>query len=324
MAEVVGALFTSHSPLCCFSPPEAWADARERRRLRDDVPFDSAADNLAKGRRIREGFSRLAGRVEELRPDGIVIFGDDQLESFDFSNFPTMSIYVGEEADGSASLPNGEGRYERQRYRLHGHPVLAAHLLRELIASGFDPAFSISSAEGRDAVGHAFVPPLAALSALEIPIVPIQLNCYYAPQITGARSYQIGKALHKILAAWKSKERILVIGSGGLWHTPMMEAAYLDETFDREVLRLISSGEAAVLAEFFDAYAPPDGDASQASRPLGRGTTGIFGMPGPQGGTREVCNWISASAAVEGRPAAVVDYIPVYASPAGIAFAFSE
>jgi hypothetical protein len=43
---------------------------------------------------------------------------------------------------------------------------------------------------------------------------------------------------------------------------------------------------------------------------------------GPRGGTRETCNWIAAAAVAEGRPATLVDYIPIYASPIGAAFAY--
>ena len=43
---------------------------------------------------------------------------------------------------------------------------------------------------------------------------------------------------------------------------------------------------------------------------------------GPQFGSRETCTWISAAATAEGRPTTIVDYIPVYASPVGNAFAY--
>jgi hypothetical protein len=43
--------------------------------------------------------------------------------------------------------------------------------------------------------------------------------------------------------------------------------------------------------------------------------------PGPQGGTRETCNWIAA-AAVAAKPATFVEYVPVYASPIGCGFAY--
>ena len=50
--------------------------------------------------------------------------------------------------------------------------------------------------------------------------------------------------------------------------------------------------------------------------------SGLPGASGPQNGTREVCNWIAASAVGEGKPATLVDYVPIYASPIGAAFAY--
>ena len=45
-------------------------------------------------------------------------------------------------------------------------------------------------------------------------------------------------------------------------------------------------------------------------------------LGGPQGGTRETCNWIAAAAVADGKPATVIDYVPVYASPIGCGFAY--
>ena len=65
----------------------------------------------------------------------------------------------------------------------------------------------------------------------------------------------------------------------------------------------------------------PEGDSSQRSGAPGPGTTGLPDAGGPRGGTRETCNWIAAAAVAEGRPATIVDYVPLYASPIGAAFA---
>ena len=113
-----------------------------------------------------------------------------------------------------------------------------------------------------------------------------------------------------------------VVGSGGLWHTPRAKDAYPDETFDRAILAGLAVGDARGMARHLDDYEVPPGDASQlvgAPRP---GTTGLPDSPGPRGGTRETCNWIAAAAVAEGRPATLVDYVPVYASPIGAAFAY--
>ena len=35
-------------------------------------------------------------------------------------------------------------------------------------------------------------------------------------------------------------------------------------------------------------------------------------------------NWIAASSVAEGRPFTIVDYVPIYASPIGTAFAYCD
>jgi len=115
---------------------------------------------------------------------------------------------------------------------------------------------------------------------------------------------------------------VAVVGSGGLWHTPRAPDAYLDEAFDREILKAMAAGDARGMARVFDDYTVPPGDRSQDVGTRGRGATGMPGPGGPQGGTRETCNWIAAAAVADGKPATIVDYIPVYASPIGAGFAY--
>ena len=93
-------------------------------------------------------------------------------------------------------------------------------------------------------------------------------------------------------------------------------------TFDREILRLMAAGNAHGMARFFDNYTVPAGDRSQDIATRGRGATGMPSPGGPQGGTRETCNWIAAAAVADGKPATIVDYVPVYASPIGAGFAY--
>ena len=115
--------------------------------------------------------------------------------------------------------------------------------------------------------------------------------------------------------------RVAVIGSGGLWHTPARKEAYLDETFDRTELDFLAKGDVEGMARYFDEYTPPGDDPSQAAQPRGAASTGMPVSAGPQGGTREISNWIAA-AAVAGKAGTVVDYVPVYSSPIGCGFAY--
>jgi hypothetical protein len=313
MATLAAVVNMSHSPFC-YMPPERWNEVRASRALRPDVPMDDMESNRAKAARVAAAFATLRERLVAAAPDVIVVFGDDQLECFDFGNYPSFAIYAGETFHGA--LADGG------RARVAGHPALAAGLLTGLMRRGFDPAFSLDMPKPERGIGHAFLRPAESLTDFTTPIVPVFLNCYYAPQPTALRCYQLGAAVREIIAEHPDDLRVAVVGSGGLWHTPRAKDAYLDEAFDRAILKSMTLGDAKGMARYFDEYTVPAGDPSQARGARGPGATGLPGAGGPQGGTRETCNWIAAAAVAEGRPATLVDYVPIYASPIGAGFAY--
>jgi hypothetical protein len=313
MATLAGVINMSHSPFC-YMAPERWNDVRASRSLRPDVPFDDVDTNRAKAARVASAFATLKARLAEARPDVVVVFGDDQLECFDFRNYPAFAIYAGETFQGSLARGGSAS--------VPGHPALAAGLLTGLMRRGFDPAFSLDMPKPERGLGHAFLRPAESLTDFTIPVVPVFLNCYYAPQPTALRCYQLGAAVRQIIDGHPGHLRVAVVGSGGLWHTPRAKDAYLDEDFDRAILKAMTAGDARGMARCFDDYTVPAGDASQEIGAPGPGATGLPDAGGPRGGTRETCNWIAAAAVAEGMPATLVDYIPIYSSPIGAAFAY--
>jgi hypothetical protein len=341
MSKLVGVYATSHTPFC-YMPPENWNAIRATRALRADVPMDDVAGNTDKYNRIQKAFETLRGKLAEAKPDVVIIIGDDQMECFDFKNFPSFALYVGEEFEGFVSSPAALAHDAFQsvgveppkevehltkdvgpprRATLKGHPDLGAALLGGLVRRGFDPAFSMEMTKPEFGLGHAFMRPSETLTDMKTPVLPVLTNCYFAPQITGKRSWQMGIAIREAIEEHAGNLRVAVIGSGGLWHTPARKDAYLDETFDRTELDLMAKGDLEGMARYFDEYTPPAGDPSQTPQPRGAASTGMPVSPGPQGGTRETSNWIAA-AAIAGKPATVVDYVPVYSSPIGCGFAY--
>ena len=314
MATLVGVFNMSHSPFC-YMPADRWNEVRASRSLRADVPLDDVATNRAKAARVGAAFATLRTKLAAAAPDVLVVFGDDQLECFDFRNYPAFAIYAGEKFQGGLAGGGSAG--------VPGHPALASALLTGLMRRGFDPAFSLDMPKPDRGIGHAFLRPAQSLTDFTTPIVPVFLNCYYAPQPTAARCHQLGAAVREIIDALPGDLRIAVVGSGGLWHTPRARGAYLDEVFDRAILRFVVAGDARGMARYFDDYRAPDDDASQpVSTTPGPGTTGLPDAGGPRGGTRETCNWIAAAAVAEGVAATLVDYVPIYASPIGAAFTY--
>ena len=321
MAELVGAVFTSHAAWV-DTPPVEWDAIRALRHHRADVPSESDREKADKARRTQAAKQRLRNKLDEMAPDALIIFGDDQTECFDFTNLPAISVYAGEKFAGprrsAPRIPNLPSSY----VTVPGHPRLASSVLSGLMAHGFDPALSLSASNPVKGMCHAVMTPLAFFGRYSTPTVPILINAYYAPQVTARRCYQLGRAVREIIANDPSELRVAVIGSGGLWHTPNHQDAYLNEEFDRRGLEFLEEGQISQWCDFFDSYVVSDDDKSQLHE-----TGAVTGLPspgGPQIGTRETCNWIAAASVIDHRPCTIVDYIPVYASPIGLGFAYCD
>jgi hypothetical protein len=330
MATICSVVCASHSPFL-YAAPEEWAAARIARGTSDAfdpaLPLDSLEENRAKHARCMHAFAVLRDAFVAARPDVVIIFGDDQLEQFNFGNLPAFCVFAGESISGYRisrffGLPVGRERAVRPKtpehwVTLQGHPPLARRLVVELVARGFDMAFSMSG--NGEGIGHAFTRPLEYLATAAIPVIPVYINCYYGPQPTARRCYELGRAVREVVDEWPADARVAVIGSGGLWHTPMEPNAYIDREFDRRILDALAAGDSRAMAAAFDARRPAVDERNAAELARASGGTGM--VLGYGSGTGEIRNWIAAAAVVDGVPGTVVDYVDINASPIGAGFA---
>ena len=323
MATLVGTFFHSHGGTTSL-PPELWVERRNARPIRADVPNESLEVNTAKANRTHEGFRVLREKIAELETDVLVVFSDDQLECFDFNNYPAFAVYVGERFNKSPrETPFPQiGRHAEPGQSLLGHPELAVSVLGGVMSRGFDPAFCMDMPKPDRGLAGGIIRSVEELTDFTTPVVPIMMNLYFAPQVTGLRSYQFGKAVREVIEEFPRDMRVGVVASGGLWHTPGMPGAWLNTEFDRETLARLEAGDARGMAEHFDSYVIPEDDTSQDMSQRARSITGMPTPGGPALGTRETCAWIAAAAVTDGRPTTIVDYIDVFASPVGNAFAY--
>lgn len=333
MARVVLVAACSHSPYL-FDTPDTWTASRERRQLRHDVPWDSAEVNAAKHARCMSAFATLREKLAAAKPDVLLVFGDDQYEQFRFTNFPAFALCLAEAFEATAPPVFSGGLMRKgwpevsaeHRVRARGHPELGKHLTVGLMSRGFDVAFCLDLPDKEHGLGHAFSHPSYYIDPdYSVPILPFFINCYYPPQPTGRRCYELGRAVRQLIQDAPTDLRVAVLGSGGLWHTPIWPGAYLDEAFDHAVLEAVRAGDARQMAEVLDQtpwkhplMAPPNLPPFLADAVLG-----VTGMPGGvASGSGETRNWIAAAAVADGMPGTVVDYVPVYASPCGMGFAY--
>lgn len=304
-------------------PTNEWDAVRSSRQLRDDVPHEDDAEKQGKYERIAAAVVTLRAKLAELRPDVLVVIGDDQSENFShtFVNVPRIAVYVGDEFAGRRYDLDDEAAHQR----VPCHTGLARHILIGIGERGFDPAFLMGLANPARGIGHAIINPLTYYTDHSIPTVPVLLNALFAPQITATRGYQLGRALREVITSYPDDLRVLIIGSGGLWHTTYHGYnTYLNEEFDLAGLECLRGGDIRAWADLFDSYRVPEGDMSQYVGELRRDMTGMRSPGGPQFGTRETINWITAAAVVDKSRFIVIDYVPIYSSPIGTAFAFCD
>jgi 2,3-dihydroxyphenylpropionate 1,2-dioxygenase len=187
MADVVGLVAQSHSPLRGTAPPVGPADP---------------------GAHFVRAVERSRGIVGELACDVVVLFGPDHFRFAFYDLMPAFCI--------GAERVDGVGDYGTPSGPLPTEPDLALHLHRQVSADGFDPALSLTMA-----VDHGISQTYAALfPALDVPVVPIMLNTSAPPLPSPRRSYEFGRAVGRALRSAPTEARVLVAGSGGLSHWP--------------------------------------------------------------------------------------------------------
>lgn len=321
MSKLVGVLNTSH--VWIHRPIAEWDAVRASRQLRGDVPEEDDQDKQKKFDRVSSAIATLKATLSELRPDALIVIGDDQSENFSnsFVNIPKIAIYVGEEFAGHRYDLDQDSEHQR----VPGHPNIAKALLVGLNERQFDPAFCMNLPNPARGIGHAIINPVSYFTNYSVPTVPVIINALFAPQITARRGYELGCALREIIDSYPEDLRIAVIGSGGLWHTTGHGYnTYLNEEFDQAGLEYLRQGDIRSWADHFDSYEVASDDMSQYVGELRRDMTGMPTPGGPQFGTRETINWITASATAEGSAFTIVDYVPIYSSPIGTAFAYCD
>lgn len=319
MAKIVLGMGTSHGPMLS-TPPEEWGQRAifDRGILHHFKGRTWSFDELVETRRdgqfereitldkwrarhaaCRVALAKLAEVFAEVKPDIVVIVGNDHMEMFNEATVPAFTVFWG---DAIVNNPWSAERAARAApgvmIAVPGHvppggstypcvPALGRKLIESVIAEGFDVAAmkQLPGDETPHAYGFVY---RQIMRDQPLPCVPVALNTYYPPnQPTIGRCYDFGKALARAIEAWDSDARVALIASGGLSHF------VIDEAVD---------------GVFFDAMRKGTIDQVAA---LGEA---IF-----QSGTSEVKNWVPVAGAMAelGFPLTVVDYVPCYRSPAG-------
>ena len=339
MAKVVLGIGTSHSPMLS-TPPEYWHVRGEGDKTREDLVDPETGDTVSydellrrrNGRTVtvdreafkeqwaacQRGIAELSKTIRDLNPDTVIIVSDDQDEVLFEDNMPTFSIYWGDTIRVIPRTPP-ETAMEDIKASAWGYgdkemdvPVdsaLGQHLIEFLVENEFDvshsrylrPDYMYGGTIGPNGYvkktrvtkprahgvghGHSFVVK-RLMDNDPIPIVPINQNTCYPPNSpTPRRCYNFGKAIRAAVEAWDRDKRVAVLASGGLSHF------VCDEAVDRMAIKGMMEKNGEILSSL-----PRERLQSAAS---------------------EIKNWVTVSGAADHLSPEVVEYVPVYRSPAG-------
>jgi 3-O-methylgallate 3,4-dioxygenase len=248
----------------------------------------------------RAAVRHLRDAVSAAALDALIVFGDDQNESYREDCRPTFAIYCGDAIrNGTAQhstyndLPewyirNRSAFFEPVAARDYPvHAVLALHLAETLADADFDFAISKSLRAG-EGEGHAmaYVHRHVMDAKDPVPIVPVFLNTYFPPnQPTPHRCHRLGEVVRRAVDTYAGEARVGVLASGGLSHF------LVDEDLDRAILKALADKDGAFL------------------RSLPRNKL--------QAGSSEILNWVAVAGAAEGIDLNWFEYVPGYRTPAG-------
>ena len=263
MAEIVAALLTSHAPLITGKPEVSKPEQRDR---------------------LYGGFHELRRRLAAARPDLIVMFVNDHIQNFPYSNMPAFCVGLAEAYD--APSPGGSRLMRIAPRKVRGASEWGRALLESGLAAGFDFAYSyeIESWDELSVPLH-FLNPEG-----NIPVALVYTNCAAPPLPTPRRCHEVGAFVGTFGRSRPATERIALLATGGISHwvgTP--ETGRINPDFDHRVLDHVARGD---------------------SEPLIRLTHAEIERDGGNGG-QEIRNWIALLGAVPGWKGEVLAYEPV-------------
>jgi 2,3-dihydroxyphenylpropionate 1,2-dioxygenase len=253
MGEIVAAVGTCHTPYMFTRPP-------------DEKPEQLDAAGA--------GMAELGKVLDETRPDVIIFFGSDHVETFSVTCVPTFAIIA-----GSRAIAKFAGR----EYNLAVHREMAEDLLNKLVV---DHSFDVAYSEDAE-LGHAFAVPFEhVIGKRDIPVIPFFTNVYVPPLPTPKRCAALGRAIAEIVKG--RRERVAVIASGGMSHFPGTTKYLAPEfDFDRWLVAQFEAGNANALLD-------------------------MTGTQLDEVGNTEMLTWATMFGAIGPQPGTLIDYIPTW------------
>lgn len=222
MANIVGAIATSHTPTIGFAldtnkqHDQAWAP-------------------------IFQAYEPVQAWLTEKKPDVLLMIFNDHVTSFFFDHYSAFALGIGEEyrvAD--------EGGGARNLPPIGGHAALAQHIGSSLMADEFDMSFFQDKP-----LDHGCFSPLSMLwphaEGWPGKIVPLQVGVLQFPVPSARRCFKLGQGLRRAIESYPEDLNVVIVATGGLSHQVHGERAGFNNTpWDNQFLDLFEKDPEAL------------------------------------------------------------------------------
>jgi gallate dioxygenase len=192
-----------------------------------------------------QSYSKAADALSSWRPDLILVFTTDHLNTFFFENLPLLAIGVGDEFAG----PNDEAPMVN-RSLVPSHVAMARHLYSNLVEAGFDLAL-VQEFE----IDHSVMVPLHFLGQ-RTPVIPIFVSTHQSIRPSARRCFVLGESIRAAVESFPAPLRVVMIGSGsfsfdvhGHLSPPGHAVGVPDPAWMEHVLELLERDAVAQLIE---------------------------------------------------------------------------
>lgn len=150
-------------------------------------------------------YRAVAEHLDAIRPDALIVFDSDHLNTFFLNNYPNLSVGVADQTsgpnDGTPGLPS------------YVVPV-AEDIAARLYGFGLESGFDLALAQEFD-VDHSVLVPLHFLTPhMTLPIVPVFINGVVHPLPAARRCFALGQMVRRAVEALPANRKVAVLASG--------------------------------------------------------------------------------------------------------------
>jgi 2,3-dihydroxyphenylpropionate 1,2-dioxygenase len=186
---------------------------------------------------------RLRSKLEDCRPDALIVIAAEHFANFFMNNMPAYCIGMAQDYEGPIEDPEW---LRIPRRTIPGNPDLSRRIVGRVMER-----VDVAYAEEWK-FDHGIMVPLNFLTPrFDLPVIPVNINCQGPPLTPLDRAYQFGIALGE--ACDSVPERVAIVGTGGISHWPATpNSGKINEAWDREFLARWLRNDRSALTAYTD------------------------------------------------------------------------